>query len=561
MQVRTQVRRRNSKMSGASQKNRHNFSFINLEDLKFFCQEKGFSEEDFFRILSSVIKRVLEERIDQECEIEIVIEESKTIRVFNLKKMVIADEKYVKLDNVGTNISFIALSTAKRLFGEDIKIGQQVRDEIFLRNIPWLSNYFSEGVSNQIKQLHCARLKETYEKLVGETLLVTLITKTREGYLLKNVESPVDAKIFLSNYDVAKSKEPVLNEIFEVFVRAIEVSAQGSVRVIVSTVSDKLLREILHKEVPELRNGIIKIVATATSFQHNRSKVAVTTVGDTAIDPVGCFVGNNGSRMRSILTTLKGEKLSVFEWKENKSAYIAAALSPARVISVIAPKRKQSRFTVIVPDEHHPLAIGNNGSNVVLASSITNSNIDLMPLSEATKKRIKFNWNGNLTPEEVQSIKEGKKIIGASVGAEEEQQHGSGRSHRFRNPKQEQEGFERKKREWHQQKAQPKFARRHHQAGFEMNFGNIDMSLVDAELDRVRFDYGGGSSFEEMEKPSHIFERRVSYKNASEVEGEHKSAKENVLNVDSDILLGLKTDEREDIFDNIEEETEEKNWK
>lgn len=93
-----------------------------------------------------------------------------------------------------------------------------------------------------------------------------------------------------------------------------------------------------------------------------------------------------------------------------------------------------------------------------------------------------------------------------------------------------------------------------------MNFGNIDMSLVDAELDRVRFDYGGGSSFEEMEKPSHVFEKRVSHKNASEVEGERESAKENVfLNVDSDILLGLETDEREDIFDNIEEETEEKN--
>lgn len=94
-----------------------------------------------------------------------------------------------------------------------------------------------------------------------------------------------------------------------------------------------------------------------------------------------------------------------------------------------------------------------------------------------------------------------------------------------------------------------------------MNFGNIDMSLVDAELDRVRFDYGGGSGFEEMEKPSHVFERRVSHKNASEVEEERESAKENVWNVDSDILLGLETDEREDIFDNIEEETEEKNRK
>lgn len=294
-------------------RSRRNPSFIDLEDLRYFCQEKGFTERDFFDILTSVIKRTLEEKADKECSIEVIIEEDRTVRVFNLAKVVISDERFLKLDNeVYSQISFIPLKRARALLGERVKEGDLVRDEVFLRNLPWLASAFSDGVSAEINRLHNQRIREVYEDLIGKLVKVTLVARTRDGFILRNVESSVSAKIFLPNYDVPKGKEPVLNEIFDVYVKAVDISPQGNVRVIVSLISDLLLRETLTREVPELAQGFIKIMATARSLRHNHAKVAVAKVDpESKIDPVGCFMGSGTSRLREITKSLKGERLSV----------------------------------------------------------------------------------------------------------------------------------------------------------------------------------------------------------------------------------------------------------
>lgn len=532
-------------------RNRRRTSFINLEDLRYFCQEKGFSQEDFFSILDSVIKRVLEERVDRECETEVVIGEDKTVRVFNLKKTVVEDEKFSELDDIGQQISFISLSNARAQHGEDVKVGDQVRDEIFLRSMPWLGEHFSESISADIQRLHRQRLRETYEQLVGETLRVTLVARTRDGYLLKNVESLVDAKIFLSNLEVARGKEPVLNEIFEVSVKFIEVSSQGAIRVIVSTVSDQLLREALYREVPELRDGLIKIVTTSRSLKHNRAKVAVARVGESGIDPVGCFIGANGVRMRAILQSLKGERINVFEWREDKLANIAAAMSPARVVAVIPPKRRQERYTVIVPDIHHPLAIGAQGSNVALASSITNCSIDIMQLSEARRRELTFTWNGNITEKEIENLK----------NSPHREDDGESRRHRRRSS----EGGgnrERERRHRRSPRGDGRFDRHHeHHGSDNMDFGGVDMRLIDAELKQMRYSFDDNYLDDEhdmREDENNDYPRdkgRVIASGSDDIIWPANNGdNERDYAINADVLLGLETDEQEDFYDNIKEE-------
>lgn len=121
----------------AKKRSRRSPSSIDLEDLRYFCQEKGFTERDFFDILTSVIKRTLEEKADRECSIEVIIEEDRTVRVFNLAKVVISDERFLTLDNeVYSQISFLPLRRARLLLGDRVKEGDLVRDEVFLRNLP-----------------------------------------------------------------------------------------------------------------------------------------------------------------------------------------------------------------------------------------------------------------------------------------------------------------------------------------------------------------------------------------------------------------------------------------
>ncbi len=143
-----------------------------------------------------------------------------------------------------------------------------------------------------------------------------------------------------------------------------------------------LLRRLMEQEIPEVRDGTVEIKAIARE-PGNRSKVAVvaTVAG---VDPVGSCVGMRGMRIQNIVTDLAGEKIDVVEWSSELRAYIANALSPAKVQSVILDEGSAVKTAmVIVPDRQLSLAIGKEGQNARLAAKLTGWRIDIKSESEA----------------------------------------------------------------------------------------------------------------------------------------------------------------------------------
>ena len=143
-----------------------------------------------------------------------------------------------------------------------------------------------------------------------------------------------------------------------------------------------LLRRLMEQEIPEIRDGTVEIKAIARE-PGNRSKVAVmaTVAG---VDPVGSCVGMRGMRIQNIVTDLAGEKIDVVEWSGELRAYIANALSPAKVQSVILDEHSHIKTAmVIVPDRQLSLAIGKEGQNARLAAKLTGWRIDIKSESEA----------------------------------------------------------------------------------------------------------------------------------------------------------------------------------
>ena len=143
-----------------------------------------------------------------------------------------------------------------------------------------------------------------------------------------------------------------------------------------------LLRRLMEQEIPEVRDGTVEIKAIARE-PGNRSKVAVmaTVAG---VDPVGSCVGMRGMRIQNIVTDLAGEKIDVVEWSSELRAYIANALSPAKVQSVILDEESNIKTAmVIVPDRQLSLAIGKEGQNARLAAKLTGWRIDIKSESEA----------------------------------------------------------------------------------------------------------------------------------------------------------------------------------
>lgn len=156
-----------------------------------------------------------------------------------------------------------------------------------------------------------------------------------------------------------------------------ETSSQ--VRIILSRTHPDFIRRLFALEVPEISESIIEIRALAREAGY-RTKVAVTSF-DEKVDPVGACVGVRGSRIKSIVDELGGEKIDIVRWNESSQVLVANALMPAKV-SEIALCFELGRATVVVDEDQLSLAIGKHGQNVRLAARLTGWDIDILTPEE-----------------------------------------------------------------------------------------------------------------------------------------------------------------------------------
>ena len=144
--------------------------------------------------------------------------------------------------------------------------------------------------------------------------------------------------------------------------------------IIVSRSHPDLIKRLFELEVPEIYDGVVQIKSVAREAG-SRSKIAVTSL-DEHLDPVGACVGPKGSRVRTVVGELRGERVDVILWNEDPAICVANALSPARVTSVVFDD-ENNYATVIVPDDQLSLAIGKQGQNARLAATLTGAHIDI----------------------------------------------------------------------------------------------------------------------------------------------------------------------------------------
>lgn len=169
-------------------------------------------------------------------------------------------------------------------------------------------------------------------------------------------------------------------------IRALLLEVKSSSRgpqIVLSRAHRNFLRRLLENEVPEIYHGMVEIRSIARE-PGQRSKVAVSAL-QAGVDPVGACVGLRGVRIQAIVKELNDEKIDVIEWNPDPSAYIAKALSPARVTGVYLNDQVKGTktATVVVPEDQLSLAIGRDGQNARLAARLTSWRIDIKSLPEA----------------------------------------------------------------------------------------------------------------------------------------------------------------------------------
>ncbi len=150
-------------------------------------------------------------------------------------------------------------------------------------------------------------------------------------------------------------------------------------RVLISRTHPGLVKRLFEKEVPEIYNGVVEIKAISREAG-SRTKMAVSS-NDENVDAVGACIGPRHSRVDNIADELGGEKIDIVEYSEDPATFIAAALSPAKVVSVTPDAEGGKSCRVTVPDAQLSLAIGNKGQNARLAAKLTGWKIDIRPES------------------------------------------------------------------------------------------------------------------------------------------------------------------------------------
>ena len=206
------------------------------------------------------------------------------------------------------------------------------------------------------------------------------MTGVVQRYVGKNVIinlGKVDATLNESEMVRGETFKP--NDRVKVYVLEVKNGNKGP-KILVSRTHPELVKRLFEAEVAEVRDGTVEIMNVAREAG-SRTKIAVWS-SNPDVDPVGACVGINGARVNAVVEELGGEKIDIVAWNENAAYLIENALSPAKVVSVIADDEAKTA-RVVVPDYQLSLAIGKEGQNARLAARLTGFKIDIKSETQA----------------------------------------------------------------------------------------------------------------------------------------------------------------------------------
>ena len=269
----------------------------------------------------------------------------------------------------------ISLAEAK-LLDKKYELGDIVREEI-------KSKEFGRIATQNAKNVILQKIREEERKVLFNQYYAKekdVVTGVVQRYIGRNVSvnlGKVDA--ILNENEMVKGEVYTPTERIKVYILEVKDTTKGP-RILVSRTHPELVKRLFESEVTEVRDGIVEIKSIAREAG-SRTKIAVWS-NDPDVDPVGACVGMNGARVNSIVNELRGEKIDIINWNENPALLIENALSPAKVVVVLADVEEKTA-KVVVPDYQLSLAIGKEGQNARLAARLTGFKIDIKSESQA----------------------------------------------------------------------------------------------------------------------------------------------------------------------------------
>lgn len=338
-----------------------------MEALTILEKEKDISKETLFEAIETSLVTACKNHFGKADNVKVEIDrETCDFRVY-------AEKEVVK--EVEDPVLQISVADA-RLIKEKAKAGDVVQVDIKSKEFGRIATQNAKNVILQkIREEERAAIYNQY--FDKEKNVVTGVVQRFAGRNLSIDLGKADA--LLTENEQVKSEHLKPNDRVKVYVLEVKETPKGP-RILVSRTHPELVRRLFEEEVTEVRDGTVEIKAIARE-PGSRTKIAVWS-NDPDVDPVGACVGMNGSRVNAIVDELNGEKIDIINWDENPGFLIENALSPAKVVFVIADGDEKTA-KVVVPDSQLSLAIGKEGQNARLAARLTGFKIDIKSETQA----------------------------------------------------------------------------------------------------------------------------------------------------------------------------------
>jgi len=343
-----------------------------MEALDILEKEKNISKKTLLETIENSLISACKNNFGTADNVTVTIDPKTCDYTVIQEKEVVEKLEKPTLEEKATKIS---LADARQI-DPDYSVGDRAQ-------VPVKSKEFGRIATGVAKNVILQKIREEERKVIYNDYFTKekdIVTGVVQRYLGKNISINLGkCDAILSENEQVKTEEFKPMDRIKLYVLEVKDTTKGP-RISVSRTHPDLVKRLFETEVSEVKDGTVEIKSIAREAG-SRTKMAVIS-NDPNVDAVGACVGLNGARVNAVVEELHGEKVDIINWDDNAASLIENALSPAKVIAVVADEEKREA-QVIVPDYQLSLAIGKEGQNARLAARLTGFKIDIKSETQA----------------------------------------------------------------------------------------------------------------------------------------------------------------------------------
>lgn len=336
-----------------------------IEAITQIAREKKIDKDSLRDMLENIFTQMVIKKYGSADNFDVIVNIDKgDIEIFQEKSVV---------DFVQDPVTEIDLQAARRIDPE-IEVGEDfveiVDPESFGRRLIITAK---QTLNQKIRDFEREHILEEYQNRIGEIIIGDIRQMNKRGMFV-NVDK---TEVFLPRDEQIQSERLRRGDTVRAIVKEVRNETRGS-EIIVSRADKKFLIRLFELEVPEIYDGIVEIKNVAREAG-DRSKIAVESI-DRRVDAVGACVGMKGVRIQAVVRELNNEKIDIINFSSEPALYISRSMTPAKPVKIIV-NEEEKLAVAIIPDMQMALAIGKNGQNLRLASTLTGYQIE--PVKES----------------------------------------------------------------------------------------------------------------------------------------------------------------------------------